>query len=166
MLTVSFYCSSFGFMTVPTFVRISENAQGPAPITSTAWNFPPPLRTTPPIVWLSGNLLFQLVLHLAAFLHCPPKWFGLISKCVECPTESTPFAILFDILDGIFRKRMRCTTNIYLTALAITDIAYLTCQLILSLQHYDYPKYHFKLYWQLYGYFVWLCDSFGEYWPN
>ncbi|XP_033170840.1 uncharacterized protein LOC117147871 [Drosophila mauritiana] len=59
------------------------------------------------------------------------------------------------------RKRMRCTTNIYLTALAITDIAYLTCQLILSLQHYDYPKYHFKLYWQLYGYFVWLCDSFG-----
>ncbi|XP_016946298.1 uncharacterized protein LOC108021972 [Drosophila biarmipes] len=59
------------------------------------------------------------------------------------------------------RKRMRCTTNIYLTALAITDIAYLTCQLILSLQHYDYPKYHLKIYWQLYGYFVWLCDSFG-----
>ncbi|XP_017013816.2 uncharacterized protein Proc-R [Drosophila takahashii] len=59
------------------------------------------------------------------------------------------------------RKRMRCTTNIYLTALAITDIAYLTCQLILSLQHYDYPKYNFKIYWQLYGYFVWLCDSFG-----
>ncbi|EDV45838.1 uncharacterized protein LOC6550978 [Drosophila erecta] len=59
------------------------------------------------------------------------------------------------------RKRMRCTTNIYLTALAITDIAYLTCQLILSLQHYDYTKYHLKLYWQLYGYFVWLCDSFG-----
>ncbi|XP_037726394.1 uncharacterized protein LOC119557634 [Drosophila subpulchrella] len=59
------------------------------------------------------------------------------------------------------RKRMRCTTNIYLTALAITDIAYLTCQLILSLQHYDYPKYHLQIYWQLYGYFVWLCDSFG-----
>ncbi|XP_052849726.1 uncharacterized protein LOC128260623 [Drosophila gunungcola] len=59
------------------------------------------------------------------------------------------------------RKRMRCTTNIYLTALAITDIAYLTCQLILSLQHYDYPKYHLEIYYQLYGYFVWLCDSFG-----
>ncbi|KAH8421394.1 hypothetical protein KR009_003801, partial [Drosophila setifemur] len=57
------------------------------------------------------------------------------------------------------RKRMRCTTNIYLTALAITDIAYLTCQLILSLQHYDYVKYHCEIYWQLYGYFVWLCDS-------
>ncbi|XP_017074826.1 uncharacterized protein LOC108110320 [Drosophila eugracilis] len=59
------------------------------------------------------------------------------------------------------RKRMRCTTNIYLTALAITDIAYLTCQLILSLQHYDYTKFHVEIYWQLYGYFVWLCDSFG-----
>ncbi|KAH8298602.1 hypothetical protein KR018_006528 [Drosophila ironensis] len=57
------------------------------------------------------------------------------------------------------RKRMRCTTNIYLTALAITDIAYLTFQQILSLQHYDYVKYHCEIYWQLYGYFVWLCDS-------
>ncbi|XP_020803885.1 uncharacterized protein LOC110180537 [Drosophila serrata] len=59
------------------------------------------------------------------------------------------------------RKRMRCTTNIYLTALAITDIAYLTFQLILSLQHYDYVKYHCEIYWQLYGIFVWLCDSSG-----
>ncbi|KAH8289787.1 hypothetical protein KR054_010967 [Drosophila jambulina] len=59
------------------------------------------------------------------------------------------------------RKRMRCTTNIYLTALAITDIAYLTFQLILSLQHYDYMKYHCELYWHLYGTFVWLCDSSG-----
>ncbi|KAH8266997.1 hypothetical protein KR026_002223, partial [Drosophila bipectinata] len=57
------------------------------------------------------------------------------------------------------RKRMRCTTNIYLTALAITDIAYLTFQLILSFQHYDYVKYHCEIYWQFYGYFVWLCDS-------
>ncbi|XP_034671940.1 uncharacterized protein LOC117903705 [Drosophila subobscura] len=56
------------------------------------------------------------------------------------------------------RKRMRCTTNIYLTALAITDIAYLTFQLILTLQHYEYIKYHCEIYWQLYGYFVWLCD--------
>ncbi|XP_022215004.2 uncharacterized protein LOC111069307 [Drosophila obscura] len=56
------------------------------------------------------------------------------------------------------RKRMRCTTNIYLTALAITDIAYLTFQLILTLQHYQYIKYHCEIYWLLYGYFVWLCD--------
>ncbi|XP_030381961.1 uncharacterized protein LOC115629605 [Scaptodrosophila lebanonensis] len=57
------------------------------------------------------------------------------------------------------RKRMRCTTNIYLTALAITDIAYLTFQLILSLKHYDYIKYHLELYWMLYGTFLWLCDA-------
>ncbi|XP_068154608.1 uncharacterized protein Proc-R [Drosophila tropicalis] len=56
------------------------------------------------------------------------------------------------------RKRMRCTTNIYLTALAITDIAYLTFQLILTLQHYDYVKHHCEIYWRLYGLFVWLCD--------
>ncbi|XP_017852765.1 uncharacterized protein LOC108606806 [Drosophila busckii] len=57
------------------------------------------------------------------------------------------------------RKRMRCTTNIYLTALAITDIAYLTFVLILSLVHYEYIKYHCELYWQLYGFILWLCDA-------
>ncbi|TDG41479.1 hypothetical protein AWZ03_012096 [Drosophila navojoa] len=57
------------------------------------------------------------------------------------------------------RKRMRCTTNIYLTALAITDIAYLTFVLILSLKHYEYIKYHCELYWRLYGFVVWLCDA-------
>ncbi|XP_023174410.2 uncharacterized protein LOC111601821 [Drosophila hydei] len=57
------------------------------------------------------------------------------------------------------RKRMRCTTNIYLTALAITDIAYLTFVLILSLKHYEYIKYHCELYWRLYGFIMWLCDA-------
>ncbi|KAH8388107.1 hypothetical protein KR093_011800 [Drosophila rubida] len=57
------------------------------------------------------------------------------------------------------RKRMRCTTNIYLTALAITDIAYLTFVLILSFQHYDYFKYQCELYWKLYGLMMWLCDA-------
>lgn len=57
---------------------------------------------------------------------------------------------------------MRCTTNIYLTALAITDIAYLTFVLILSLKHYEYIKYHCELYWSLYGFIVWLCDACGK----
>ncbi|XP_043072003.1 uncharacterized protein LOC6564639 [Drosophila grimshawi] len=57
------------------------------------------------------------------------------------------------------RKRMRCTTNIYLSALAITDIAYLTFVLILSLKHYEYIKYHCELYWRLYGFVMWLCDA-------
>ncbi|XP_064555952.1 uncharacterized protein Proc-R isoform X3 [Drosophila montana] len=57
------------------------------------------------------------------------------------------------------QKRMRCTTNIYLSALAITDIAYLTFVLILSLKHYEYIKYHCELYWRLYGFIMWLCDA-------
>lgn len=69
---------------------------------------------------------------------------------------------LFIPFVGTFRKRMRCTTNIYLTALAITDIAYLTFSLILSLKHYEYIKYHCELYWSLYGFIVWLCDACGK----
>lgn len=69
---------------------------------------------------------------------------------------------LFLSLAGAFRKRMRCTTNIYLTALAITDIAYLTFVLILSLKHYEYIKYHCELYWSLYGFIIWLCDACGK----
>ncbi|XP_005181856.1 uncharacterized protein LOC101899002 isoform X1 [Musca domestica] len=57
------------------------------------------------------------------------------------------------------RKRMRCTTNIYLTALAITDIFFLTMGLLLSFQHYQYIHLHVKIYWELYGTFTWLCDA-------
>ncbi|XP_049312617.1 uncharacterized protein LOC105232244 isoform X2 [Bactrocera dorsalis] len=57
------------------------------------------------------------------------------------------------------RKRMRCTTNIYLTALAITDIIYLTMALLLSLQHYDYVQRNVEIFWKCYGYVVWLCDA-------
>uniref|UniRef100_A0A0A1WMD6 Thyrotropin-releasing hormone receptor n=1 Tax=Zeugodacus cucurbitae TaxID=28588 RepID=A0A0A1WMD6_ZEUCU len=57
------------------------------------------------------------------------------------------------------RKRMRCTTNIYLTALAITDIIYLTMALLLSLKHYDYVQRNVEIFWKCYGYVVWLCDA-------
>lgn len=63
---------------------------------------------------------------------------------------------------GPFRKRMRCTTNIYLTALAITDIAYLTLVLILSFKHYEYVKHHIELYYKLFGFLMWLCDACGK----
>ncbi|XP_037936068.1 uncharacterized protein LOC119670039 [Teleopsis dalmanni] len=56
------------------------------------------------------------------------------------------------------RRRMRCTTNIYLTALAITDIIYLTMALLLSLQHYENVQYY-ESYWMYYGTVVWLCDA-------
>ncbi|TMW49726.1 hypothetical protein DOY81_005190 [Sarcophaga bullata] len=57
------------------------------------------------------------------------------------------------------RRRMRCTTNIYLTALAITDIIYLTMALLLSLQHYQYVHLYCEIYWMCYGVIVWLCDA-------
>uniref|UniRef100_W8B1T9 Thyrotropin-releasing hormone receptor n=1 Tax=Ceratitis capitata TaxID=7213 RepID=W8B1T9_CERCA len=57
------------------------------------------------------------------------------------------------------RKRMRCTTNIYLTALAITDIIYLTMALLLSLKHNDYVQRNVEIYWKCYGYIMWLCDA-------
>lgn len=57
---------------------------------------------------------------------------------------------------------MRCTTNIYLTALAITDIIYLTMALLLSLKHYDYVQRQVEIYWKCYGYVVWLCDACGK----
>lgn len=58
------------------------------------------------------------------------------------------------------RKRMRCSTNIYLTALAIADIIYLSMVLILSFQHYksiNHPRY--ELYWRTYGLLHWICDA-------
>ncbi|XP_075156362.1 proctolin receptor isoform X2 [Haematobia irritans] len=54
---------------------------------------------------------------------------------------------------------MRCTTNIYLTALAITDIFFLTMGLLLSFQHYQYMHLHVKIYWELFGTFMWMCDA-------
>lgn len=57
------------------------------------------------------------------------------------------------------RRRMRCTTNIYLTALAITDLIYLTMALLLSLQHSQYVHQCCQLYWLFYGVVLWLCDA-------
>nr|XP_022920264.1 FMRFamide receptor isoform X2 [Onthophagus taurus] len=58
------------------------------------------------------------------------------------------------------RRRMRCTTTIYLTALAIADVIYLIFVLLLSLTHY--PNIHnekYMLYWRFYGISHWLCDA-------
>lgn len=54
------------------------------------------------------------------------------------------------------RRRMRCSTNVYLTALAVSDIIFLFFVFILSLQHY--PNWHsikYELYWRTYGISHW-----------
>ncbi|KAL1517618.1 hypothetical protein ABEB36_001357 [Hypothenemus hampei] len=58
------------------------------------------------------------------------------------------------------RRRMRSSTNIYLSALGIADIIYLFFVFLLSFKHYDNihdPKY--VLYWRFYGLIHWLCDA-------
>lgn len=57
---------------------------------------------------------------------------------------------------------MRCTTNLYLTALAITDLMYLTMAMLLSLQHYQYTHLNWPLYWKYIGIVLWLCDACGK----
>lgn len=56
-------------------------------------------------------------------------------------------------------KRMRSSTNVYLTALAITDIIYLTMVLLLSLQHYETVHLNYEIYWKFYGLVIWLTDG-------
>ncbi|XP_037039195.1 uncharacterized protein LOC119076515 isoform X2 [Bradysia coprophila] len=58
------------------------------------------------------------------------------------------------------RRRMRCSTNIYLTALAVADIIYLLFVFILSWEHH--PNIHhlkYKIYWAAFGLSHWISDA-------
>ncbi|CAG9861534.1 unnamed protein product [Phyllotreta striolata] len=58
------------------------------------------------------------------------------------------------------RRRMRCSTNTYLSALACADIIHLLFGFLLSFEHY--PNVHdkkYELYWRFYGLTHWLCDA-------
>ncbi|XP_065161863.1 FMRFamide receptor [Atheta coriaria] len=58
------------------------------------------------------------------------------------------------------RRRMRCTTHIYLTALAVADLIYLLFVFVLSFEHYsNIHDGRFVLYWRFYGMTHWLCDA-------
>ncbi|GAB0096745.1 hypothetical protein DMENIID0001_123080 [Sergentomyia squamirostris] len=58
------------------------------------------------------------------------------------------------------RRRMRCSTNVYLTALAVADIVFLLFNFILSLQHYpNINRAKYELYWRTYGLAHWFCDA-------
>lgn len=76
----------------------------------------------------------------------------------ENEINSSDFFILFDCL---CRRRMRCSTNIYLTALAFSDIAYLMFVFIMSLQHYTAMKQK-HMYWSFYGISHWFHDALCE----
>lgn len=58
------------------------------------------------------------------------------------------------------RRRMRSSTNTYLTALAISDLLYLIFVFTLSLEHY--PNNHslnFYHYWAYYRFGIWFVDA-------
>ncbi|XP_044270720.1 uncharacterized protein LOC123015186 isoform X1 [Tribolium madens] len=58
------------------------------------------------------------------------------------------------------RKRMRCSTNIYLTALAVADIIYLLFVFVLSFAVYDnINDRKYELFWRFFGLTHWLCDA-------
>lgn len=55
---------------------------------------------------------------------------------------------------------MRCTTTIYLTALAVADILYLLFVLLLSFEHYpNINNIKYELFWRFSGINHWLCDA-------
>ncbi|CAH1953729.1 unnamed protein product [Acanthoscelides obtectus] len=58
------------------------------------------------------------------------------------------------------RRRMRSSTNIYLSALAIADIFHLIFGFLLSFTHYkNIHDRRYELYWRFYGLTHWLCDA-------
>lgn len=58
------------------------------------------------------------------------------------------------------RRRMRSSTNVYLTALAVSDLLYLLFVFTLSFKHYpNICEPSFLLYWQYYGFGIWFTDA-------
>lgn len=86
---------------------------------------------------------------------------SLLKKILKWKTFYSVVAYYFSrlFLRIFHRRRMRCSTNIYLTALAVADIVNLFCAFILSLQHYPSFQYGHVLYWSAYGLSNWFHDA-------
>lgn len=64
------------------------------------------------------------------------------------------------------RKNMRSSTNIYLTALAVSDLLYLLFLFSLSLKHYpniNEPTSFNYVYWEYFGFGVWFVDATSKF---
>nr|CAD7587468.1 unnamed protein product [Timema genevievae] len=77
-----------------------------------------------------------------------------------------PFIVGVGVLGNVVtvvvltRSRMRSSTNVYLTALAVSDLLYLLLVFTLSLEYY--PNFHdvtHHVYWQLRPFAQWMTDS-------
>jgi len=63
------------------------------------------------------------------------------------------------------RRRMRSSTNVYLTALAASDLLYLLFMFSLSLAHYGLSGATADAYWTYWRFGLWLCDATSELLP-
>ena len=85
--------------------------------------------------------------------HWVQKVFVPLVMCVGVVGNSVSMVVLT-------RRKMRSSTNSYLTALAISDLLYLVFVFSLSLQHHPnikHPRHWF--YWQYFRYALWLTDA-------
>lgn len=85
--------------------------------------------------------------------HWVQKVFVPLVMCVGVVGNSVSMVVLT-------RRKMRSSTNNYLTALAISDLLYLVFVFSLSLQHHPnikHPRHWF--YWQYFRYALWLTDA-------
>jgi hypothetical protein len=60
---------------------------------------------------------------------------------------------------------MRSSTNVYLTALAASDLLYLLFLFSLSLAHYGLSGATADAYWTYWRFGLWLCDATSELLP-
>lgn len=82
----------------------------------------------------------------------------------------TPVAVFIGVIGNLVtiavltQRRMKSSTNTYLTALAVSDLFYLVCSFLLSLQHYkgieDVTYYY---YWKILPFVYWHIDASSEY---
>lgn len=62
------------------------------------------------------------------------------------------------------RRRMSSSTNTYLTALAVTDLAYLTCVYTLGYEnHPGITAAGYLWYWSIWKYAIWIVDCTSKY---
>lgn len=82
----------------------------------------------------------------------------------------TPIVVFIGIIGNLItiavlsQRRMKSSTNTYLTALAVSDLLYLICFFLLSLQHYSGihdVKYYF--YWKIAPFIFWYIDASSKY---